>query len=105
MSNLQFCAVFPRASLYLSLIMVVHRMLAWSKQASSEARHIVLNIMKAHAEPISTRDVFNQAVKVPAPPRDDKVPLAPWARYLKNVKPAPPFPDHPVRSLRCVFHD
>jgi hypothetical protein len=81
--------------------MVVQRLLAWPKQASSEARNIVLGVIKSHNEPISTRDVFKLAVKVPAPPSGE--PLTPWAKYLKNTKPAPPYPDHPVRSLRCVL--
>ena len=84
--------------------MVVQRLLAWPKQASSEARNIVLGVIKSHNEPISTRDVFKLAVKEPAPRGANGEPLTPWAKYLRNSKPAPPFPDHPVRSLRCVFH-
>jgi len=92
------CAlVFPRFSTL--LIMVVQRLLAWPKQASSEARNIVLGVIKSHNEPISTRDIFKLAVKVPAPPGANAEPLTPWAKYLKNSKPAPPYPDHPVRSL------
>ncbi|KAN0105167.1 hypothetical protein V8E52_011282 [Russula decolorans] len=87
--------------------MVVQRLLAWPKQASSEARNIVLGVIKSHNEPISTRDVFKLAVKVPAPPSGE--PLTPWAKYLKNTKPAPPYPDHPVRSLshlkRTILED
>lgn len=97
------CPVFPRFSLPFAIIMVPHRLLAWPKQASSEARNIVLSVLKSH-EPISTRELFNLAVKVPAPPGHNKGPLGPWARYLKNSNTAPSHPDHPVRSIRCVFH-
>ena len=86
------------ASLHLPVIMVVQRLLAYPKQASSEARNIVLGVLKSHKEPISTRDVFKLAVKVAASPIGE--PLTPWAKYLKNMKPAPPYPNHPVRSLR-----
>lgn len=86
------------------LIMVVQRLLAWPKQASSEARNIVLGVISSHKEPISTRDLFRLAIKAPAPPRANEEPLTPWAKYLKNSKPAPPYPNHPVRSLRCAFH-
>ena len=84
--------------------MVVQRLLAWPKQATSEARNIVLGVIKSHNEPISTRDVFKLAVKVPAPQGANEGPLTPWAKYLSNTKPAPPYPNHPVRSLRYVFH-
>ena len=84
--------------------MVVQRLLAWPKQASSEARKIVLDVIKSHNEPISTRDIFKLALKVPAPPGYNAEPLTPWAKYLKNTKPPPPYPNHPVRSLQCVFH-
>ena len=83
--------------------MIAQRLLAWPKQASSEARNVVLGVIKSHNTPLSTRDVFNEAIKVPAPPGSTAEPLTPWAKYLKNTKPAPPFPDHPVRSLTCVF--
>ncbi len=81
--------------------MIAQRLLAWPKQASSEARNIVLGVIKSHNEPLSTREVFNLAVNVPAAPIGE--PLTLWAKYLKNMKPAPSHPDHPVRSLRCVF--
>lgn len=84
--------------------MVVQRLLAFPKQASSEARNIVLGVIKSHNEPISTRDVFELAVKVPVPPEANAEPLTPWAKYLRNSKPAPPYPNHPVRSLTCVFY-
>lgn len=93
---------FPRFSTL--HIMVVQRLLAWPKQASSEARNIVLGVISSHNEPISTRDLFRLAVKVPAPPGANEEPLTSWAKYLKNSKPAPPYPNHPVRSLRCAFH-
>ncbi|KAI0277995.1 hypothetical protein BGY98DRAFT_976171 [Russula aff. rugulosa BPL654] len=80
--------------------MVVQRLLGWPKQASSEARNIVLGVIKSHNEPISTHDVFKLAVKVPAPPRSNGEPLTRWAKHLRNCTPAPPHPDHPVRSLR-----
>lgn len=83
--------------------MVVQRLLGWPKQASSEARNIVLGVLKSHNEPISTREVFKLAVKVPAPPEANGEPLTPGAKYLKDSNPAPPYPNHPVRSLRCVF--
>jgi hypothetical protein len=97
------CALCPvlsssHASFHFPVIMVVQRLLAWPKQASSEARNIVLGVLKSHNEPISTRDVFKLALEVPAPPSGE--PLTPWAKYLKNTKPAPPYPNHPVRSLR-----
>ncbi|KAF8500385.1 hypothetical protein F5888DRAFT_1681637 [Russula emetica] len=79
--------------------MVVQRLLAWPKQASSEARNIVIGVIKSHNEPISTRDVFELAVKVPAPPGANGEPLTPWAKYLRNSKPPPSHPNHPVRSL------
>jgi len=77
--------------------MVVHRLLTFPKQASSEARKIVLDVIKAHKEPLSTRDVFNLAVKVPAEPIGE--PLTTWSSYLKNSITRPSHPDHPVRSL------
>jgi hypothetical protein len=86
-----------------NLLMAAQRLLAWPKQASSEARNIVLGVIKAHNAPISTRDLFKEAVKVPPPPGANGEPLTPWARHLRNIKPAPPHPDHPIRSLRYVF--
>jgi len=100
--------VFPRFSL-LPLIMAAQRFLAWPKRATSDARKIVLGVISSHNEPISTLDVFKNAVNVPAPPGVNGEPLTPWAEHLKNLKPAPPHPDHPVRSLnylkRTVLED
>ena len=84
--------------------MVVQRLLAWPKQATSEARNIVIGVIKSHNEPISTRDVFKRAVKVPAPLGAVKEPLTAWAKYLRNTRNPPTHPNHPVRSLTCVFH-
>jgi hypothetical protein len=81
--------------------MLAQQLLAWPKQASKEARDVVLGVIKSHNAPISTRDILKLAVNAPAPPMEE--PLTPWARYLKNTIPAPPYPHHPVRSLRCVF--
>lgn len=89
--------------------MVLHRLLTLPKQASSEARNIVLGVIKSHNEPISTRDILTLALKVPAPRGFNAGPLASWARYLKNSKPAPPYPNHPVRSIshlkRTILED
>ncbi|KAI0278326.1 hypothetical protein BC826DRAFT_866315, partial [Russula brevipes] len=69
----------------------------WSRQTSSEARNIVLGVIKSHDAPISTRDLFEKVVKVEAPPPSGE-PLKPWER-LRNVKYPPPHPDHPIRSV------
>ena len=84
---------------------MAQRLLAWPKQASSEARNLVLGVLKSHSEALSTRELFEKAVKVSPPtPASNNEPLTPKARYLKSLKPAPPYPDHPVRSLRYVFY-
>ncbi|KAI0000692.1 hypothetical protein BJV74DRAFT_882760 [Russula compacta] len=89
--------------------MAAQRFLAWPKQASSEARSIVLGVLKSHDAPISTRDLFVKTVKVPASPNANGEPLTPWARHLRNSTPAPPFPDHPIRSMsylkRTILED
>jgi len=89
--------------------MTAQRLLAWPKQASFEARHIVLGVLKSHDGPLSTRDVFSKAVNVPAPPGANAEPLTAWAKYLRNRNPPPPYPDHPVRSLsylkRTILED
>ncbi|KAI9462790.1 hypothetical protein BJY52DRAFT_1146348 [Lactarius psammicola] len=89
--------------------MATQRLLAWPKQASSEARNLVLEVLKSHSEPLSTRELLEKVVKIPPPPVTSVEPLTPWARYLKNTKPAPPYPDHPVRSLsylkRTILED
>lgn len=84
--------------------MAAQRLLAWPKQASSGVRNLVLGVLKSHNEPLSTRELFEKAVKVPRPPGARGEPLTPSARYLRSVTPAPPHPDHPVRSLRYVYH-
>lgn len=82
--------------------MTVHRLLAWPKNASSEVRNLVLGVLKSHNEPLSTRELFEKAVKVPAPPGGNGEPLTSSAKALRNASPAPPYPDHPVRSLTYV---
>lgn len=84
--------------------MAAQRLLAWPKHASSEARNLVLGVLKSHNGPLSTRELFEKAVKVSPPPRAKGQPLTPAARDLKNASPAPPYPDHPVRSQRYVYH-
>ena len=84
--------------------MAAQRMLAWPKQASSEVRNLVLGVLKSHNEPLSTRELFEKAVKVPAPSGANGEPLTTSAQLLKKATPAPPYPDHPVRSLRYVYH-
>ncbi|KAI0253007.1 hypothetical protein BJV78DRAFT_1198483 [Lactifluus subvellereus] len=84
--------------------MTAQRLLAWPKQASLEARNIVLGVIKSHNEPISTRDLFKKAVNVPPPPGANGEPLTPWARHLRNTTPAPPYPDHPIRSINYLKH-
>ncbi|KAH9000926.1 hypothetical protein EDB86DRAFT_2903987 [Lactarius hatsudake] len=79
--------------------MAAQRLLAWPKQASSEARNLVLGVLKSHNEPLSTRELFEKAVKVPHSPGANGEPLTPSAQNLRNAIPAPPYPDHPVRSL------
>jgi|SRR5712671_1372453 len=83
-------------------LMAAQRLLVWSKQTTSEARNIVLGVIRSHNAPISTHEVFEKAVKVPAKPRSNSEPLKPWERYLRHLKPGPTYPDHPIRSLRCV---
>ncbi|KAF8267170.1 hypothetical protein EI94DRAFT_1582411 [Lactarius quietus] len=89
--------------------MASQRLLAWPKQASSNVRNLVLAVLKSQSEPLSTREIFEKAVKVAPPPGSNVVPLTPSARYLKSVKPAPPYPNHPVRSItflkRTVLED
>jgi hypothetical protein len=82
--------------------MVAQQLLAFPKQASSEARNIILQVIKSHGAPISTRDLFEKAVKVPAPPEANGEPLTPWAKFLRGQTPQPPYPEHPVRSIRFV---
>ncbi|KAI9507829.1 hypothetical protein F5148DRAFT_1201424 [Russula earlei] len=83
--------------------MAAQRLLAWPKETTSEARKIILGVIKSHNAPISSRELFEKAVKVPAPPRENgEQPLTPWARHLRNSKPAPPYPDHPIRSLKYL---
>ncbi|KAH9026293.1 hypothetical protein EDB83DRAFT_2425715 [Lactarius deliciosus] len=79
--------------------MAAQRLLAWPKQASSEARNLVLGVLKSHNEPLSTRELFEKAVKVPHSPGVNGEPLTPSAQKLRDATPAPPYPDHPVRSL------
>ncbi|KAF8480412.1 hypothetical protein DFH94DRAFT_742660 [Russula ochroleuca] len=88
--------------------MLAEGLRAWPKRATKEARNIVLDIIKSQNTPISTRDVFKKAVSVPASPAKGE-PLSPSAQRLRNLEPAPPHPDHPVRSLtylkRTVLED
>ncbi|KAH9038524.1 hypothetical protein EDB85DRAFT_1932795 [Lactarius pseudohatsudake] len=78
---------------------MAQRLLAWPKYASSESRNLVLGVLKSHNEPLSTRELFEKAVKVPHAPGANGEPLTPSAQTLRNAIPAPPHPDHPVRSL------
>ncbi|KAI0263110.1 hypothetical protein BC834DRAFT_1043115 [Gloeopeniophorella convolvens] len=84
--------------------MTIQRLLAFPKQASSEARGIVLDVIRANNAPLSTRELFEKSVKVPAPRSSSSRPLTAWARHLKTVTPLPPHPDHPVRSLSYLKH-
>jgi hypothetical protein len=84
--------------------MAAQRLLAYPTQASSQARNLVLGVLKSHNEPLSTRELFERAVKVPHPPGAKGGPLTTSARILKKAAPAPPYPDHPVRSQRYVHH-
>jgi len=98
--RLVFCSEsLPRSF----MAMAVQRLLAWPKQTTLEARNLVLGLIKSHNAPISTRDLFEKAVKVPASPAAKGEPLTPWARHLRNLKPSPPHPEHPIRSLKCVL--
>jgi hypothetical protein len=85
-------------------MVVAQRLLAWPKQASGQVRNLVLGVLKSHNEPLSTRELFEKAVKVPSPPRGNKEPLTPSAKDLRNATPAPPYPNHPVRSITYVHH-
>jgi len=99
---------FPTQCLHLTP-MSAQRLLAWPKQASSGARNLVLGVLKSHGEPLSTRELFEKAVKVPRPPGPSREPLTPSAQDLKKATPAPPYPNHPVRSLsflkRTILED
>ncbi|KAH9959402.1 hypothetical protein BC827DRAFT_1134576 [Russula dissimulans] len=89
--------------------MAAQRLLAWPKQATSEARNIALRVIRSHDAPISSRELFEKAIKVPAQPRSNSEPITPSARHLSNIKPAPPHPNHPIRSMsylkRVVLED
>jgi hypothetical protein len=84
--------------------MAAQRLLAWPKQASSEVRNLVLGVLKSNNEPLSTREIFERAVKVPAPPGGNGEPPTSSAQFLRKATPAPPYPNHPVRSLTYVHH-
>ena len=59
--NLHIC--FPTQSEPLSLTFMAQRLLAWPKQATSEARNFVLGVLKSNNEPLSTREIFEKAIK------------------------------------------
>ncbi|KAH9974708.1 hypothetical protein BGW80DRAFT_1170469 [Lactifluus volemus] len=66
-------------------------------RANSQARKIVLGIIRSHNEPITTHDLYHKAVEV-----NERV--TPWAEHLRKINPAPPHPEHSIRSMRYLKH-
>ncbi|KAA1476572.1 hypothetical protein DENSPDRAFT_843558 [Dentipellis sp. KUC8613] len=72
----------------------------WKQQTTSVARNIVLQIIRSSATPLSTKDIFHQAVKVHADRSQ-----ATWTGTRTPTAtdaPAPPNPDHPIRSVNYL---
>ncbi|KAI0314407.1 hypothetical protein OF83DRAFT_452638 [Amylostereum chailletii] len=73
----------------------------WVYNVTAPARDIVRNVIRTSSTPLSTKNIFKQAVKqVPS-----STSPAPTKAMLKRMSgPLPSHPEHPVRSISYLKH-
>ncbi|TFY82144.1 hypothetical protein EWM64_g1872 [Hericium alpestre] len=71
----------------------------YMRQATSEARAIVRSIISSSPTPLSTRDIFSAAVKIPAKSASTKN-----SKFITDKMALAPYPDHPIRSMGYLKH-